>query len=232
MGGLQSGGKGHYCSPLPFTSIVELSPGWKFWFLFCSLLGDGDMAVSNTVGSNTFDVLFSLGVPWLIKATVWNAPFEVSSRGLFVSCFFIAGSVVIALLVLYLNSWVLNKKIGCIFLVIYFIFLGASVSMEMFVFGRSRLPMCNIEVWTFFLDNHFHLVRKGCISRLWSWKRFCEQTDKMNFAIPWAGEVVATSFPGSFSFKMEERKGKRKHTRLDWQTSYDHLSLVRTKNFI
>ena len=104
------------------------------------------MAVSNTVGSNTFDVLFSLGVPWLIKATVWNAPFEVSSRGLFVSCFFIAGSVAIALLVLYLNSWVLNKKIGCIFLVIYFIFLGASVSMEMFVFGRSRLPMCDIEV--------------------------------------------------------------------------------------
>ena len=132
--------------------LYLLPPLWSFChsensdFLFCSLAGDGDMAVSNTVGSNTFDVLFSLGVPWLIKATVWNAPFEVSSRGLFVSCFFIAGSVAIALLVLYLNSWVLDKTVGCIFLVIYFIFLGTSVSMELFVFSRSRLPMCNIEV--------------------------------------------------------------------------------------
>ena len=49
------------------------------------------MAGSNTVGSNTFDVLLCLGVPWLIKAAVWNAPIEISSRGLFVSCFFIVG---------------------------------------------------------------------------------------------------------------------------------------------
>ena len=47
---------------------------------------------------------------------------------------------------LYLNNWVLNQKVGCIFLVIYFIFLGTSVSMEMYVFGRFRLPMCTIEV--------------------------------------------------------------------------------------
>ena len=158
------------------------------------------MAVSNTVGSNTFDVLLCLGVPWLIKAAAWNAPIEISSRGLFVSCFFIVGSVAIAFFVLYLNNWVLNQKVGCIFIVIYFIFLGTSVSMEMFVFGRFRLPMCSIEVWIFFFDSHFHFVFKGCISRLWSWKRFGEQTDKINFPIAWAGEVVATSFPGRFSF--------------------------------
>ena len=104
------------------------------------------MAVSNTVGSNTFDVLLCLGVPWLIKAAAWNAPIEISSRGLFVSCFFIVGSVAIAFFVLYLNNWVLNQKVGCLFVVIYFIFLGTSVSMEMFVFGRFRLPMCSIEV--------------------------------------------------------------------------------------
>ena len=160
------------------------------------------MAVSNTVGSNTFDVLLCLGLPWLIKAAAWNVPIEISSRGLFVSCFFIVGSVAIAFFILYLNSWVLNQKVGCIFIVIYFIFLGASVSMEMFVFGRFYLPMCNIEVWIFLFDNHFHFVLKGCISRLWSWKCFDEQTDKRNFAILWAGEVVATSFPGKFLLRL------------------------------
>lgn len=114
--------------------------------LFIARKGDGDMAVSNTVGSNTFDVLLCLGVPWLIKSAAWNAPIEISSRGLFVSCFFIVGSVAIAFFVLYLNSWVLNQKVGCFFIFIYFIFLGTSVSMEMFVFGRFRLPMCSIEV--------------------------------------------------------------------------------------
>ena len=29
--------------------------------------GHGDMAVSNAIGSNIFDVLICLGVPWLIK---------------------------------------------------------------------------------------------------------------------------------------------------------------------
>ena len=115
-------------------------------FFVLSGSGDGDMAVSNTVGSNTFDVLLCLGVPWLIKAAVWNAPIEISSRGLFVSCVFIVGSVAIAFFVLFWNRWVLNQKVGCFFLVIYFIFLGTSVSMEMFVFDTFRLPMCDIEV--------------------------------------------------------------------------------------
>lgn len=33
-----------------------------FWFYFSA--GLGDMAVSNTVGSNVFDILVGLGVPW------------------------------------------------------------------------------------------------------------------------------------------------------------------------
>lgn len=135
----------------PFTfyllpPLLSFPQGESSDFHFCSLSGDGDMALSNSVGSNTFDVLVCLGVPWLIKAAAWNAPIEVSSRGLFVSCFLIVGSVAIALFVLYLNSWVLNQKVGSIFIVIYFIFLGTSVSMEMFVYSRFRLPMCNIEV--------------------------------------------------------------------------------------
>ena len=104
------------------------------------------MAVSHTVGTNTFDILLSLGVPWLIRAVVWNAPVETGSRGLFASCVFIVGCVAIAFFVLYLNSWVLNQKVGCFFMVLYFIFLGTSVFMEMFVFDKFRLPMCSIEV--------------------------------------------------------------------------------------
>lgn len=32
--------------------------------------GHGDMAVSNAVGSNVFDILVCLGLPWLIQTTI------------------------------------------------------------------------------------------------------------------------------------------------------------------
>lgn len=30
--------------------------------------GHGSMGISNSIGSNTFDILLCLGLPWLIKA--------------------------------------------------------------------------------------------------------------------------------------------------------------------
>merc|ERR1719265_1070132 len=32
--------------------------------------GEGDMAVANALGSNVFDILLGLGVPWLLKAAM------------------------------------------------------------------------------------------------------------------------------------------------------------------
>ena len=32
--------------------------------------GHGDMAVSNSIGSNVFDILLGLGLPWFLSTTV------------------------------------------------------------------------------------------------------------------------------------------------------------------
>ena len=34
--------------------------------------GNGDMAVSNAIGSNVFDILMCLGLPWFIKVLFMN----------------------------------------------------------------------------------------------------------------------------------------------------------------
>lgn len=34
-----------------------------------SIAGHGSMGISNSIGSNTFDILLCLGLPWFIKAT-------------------------------------------------------------------------------------------------------------------------------------------------------------------
>lgn len=33
------------------------------------IAGHGSMGISNSIGSNTFDILLCLGLPWFIKAT-------------------------------------------------------------------------------------------------------------------------------------------------------------------
>merc|ERR1712012_521809 len=45
------------------TSIPEV-----FSSLIVSKQGKGSMAVSNSIGSNTFDILICLGLPWLCKS--------------------------------------------------------------------------------------------------------------------------------------------------------------------
>ena len=51
--------------------------------------GHGDMAVSNAIGSNVFDILVCLGIPWFIQTAIINPGSEIKvlhKGSLFVSC--------------------------------------------------------------------------------------------------------------------------------------------------
>ncbi len=49
------------------------------FFLITFVAGLGDMAVSNTIGSNVFDILVGLGVPWAIQTMCVSYGSEVTS---------------------------------------------------------------------------------------------------------------------------------------------------------
>lgn len=51
--------------------------------------GLGDMAVSNAVGSNVFDILVCLGLPWFIQTAIIQpgSHVNVTSRGQFYSIY-------------------------------------------------------------------------------------------------------------------------------------------------
>ena len=106
------------------------------------------MAVSHTVGSNVFDILICLGIPWLIKTTMfgYDSTVVIDSHGLFISCFFIMGSLAVGIIIMYYYDFVLNKKVGIIYLVFYFIFMGISIGVEFHSFSKYNEPMCVVNI--------------------------------------------------------------------------------------
>lgn len=47
------------------------------------ITGYGDMAVSNAIGSNVFDILVCLGLPWFLQTAIFNpgSTVKVYSKG-------------------------------------------------------------------------------------------------------------------------------------------------------
>ena len=47
---------------------------------YFTFVGQGDMAVSNSIGSNVFDILIGLAVPWFIKTAISHPGSKVRYR--------------------------------------------------------------------------------------------------------------------------------------------------------
>jgi K+-dependent Na+/Ca+ exchanger-like protein len=87
--------------------------------------GEGDMAVSNALGSNVFDILIVLGVPWTIKAGFMGK--DVLFIGKWDELIYDI-IVLIVCLVLFVgcliaHKWYLTRKVGLLLLGVYIAFL-------------------------------------------------------------------------------------------------------------
>ena len=73
--------------------------------------GHGDMAVSNSLGSNVFDILLCLGLPWLLESALHNGgTVEILSSGLVYSSLTLLATVAFLLISIGMNKWKLNKQ--------------------------------------------------------------------------------------------------------------------------
>ncbi|XP_065051779.1 sodium/potassium/calcium exchanger 4-like [Rhopilema esculentum] len=114
--------------------------------LIVSRQGLGDMAVSNSIGSNVFDILIGLAFPWFIHTAIISPGSEVSvnSRGLKYSVILLLGSVLLTVLTIHVNKWRLDRKTGVIFTLLYLIFVTISCLIEFNIFGFVNLPVCSL----------------------------------------------------------------------------------------
>ncbi|KAK9730660.1 Sodium/calcium exchanger protein [Popillia japonica] len=106
--------------------------------------GYGDMAVSNAVGSNVFDILVCLGLPWFIQTAIIKPGSHVNviSKGLTYSTLSLLSTVVFLVGATHMNGWKLDRRYGIILMIWYLIFISFASMYELNVFGPLNPPEC------------------------------------------------------------------------------------------
>lgn len=134
--------------PDSVTGLTFLAAGTSIPEVISSVIvarqGLGCMGFSNTVGSNTFDLLICLGLPWLIKSSFVSLGYiEIHSGGLEYSAVILVSSVAILYAAIALNGFVLDRKVGIGCILMYIVFITFACMLEMNVFFPVNLPPCD-----------------------------------------------------------------------------------------
>ncbi|KPP62535.1 hypothetical protein Z043_119273, partial [Scleropages formosus] len=109
-----------------------------------SVTGKRDMAMSNVIGSNVFDML-CLGLPWFIKTVVMDASSHVAvnSTGLLYTACTLLLSVFLLFMAVHLNHWRLDWKLGLTCLFFYILFTTLAILYELGIIGNNPVTFCN-----------------------------------------------------------------------------------------
>merc|ERR1719171_2767734 len=113
--------------------------------------GHGDMAVSSSIGSNIFDVLIGLPVPWFLGALIYENTVNpnsitVNSEALAVMILLLFVMVALVITTIHLTGWVLSIKLGLMMMALYFVFLVFALLLDQKVIfpecvdGRPKIP--------------------------------------------------------------------------------------------
>lgn len=110
-------------------------------------LGFGSMGISNSIGSNTFDILLCLGLPWFIKSAFMPTRenhhyITIQSSGLEYSTISLLSTLFLLYMTFFCNKFMLDRKVGIICLVMYACFLILASVIELNVFFVVNLPTC------------------------------------------------------------------------------------------
>ena len=112
--------------PPVIVALTILAAGTSVPDLFASVVvarqGRGDMAVANAVGSNVFDILVGLGLPWLLVLVFQGGVIEIGITDLFTSTLILLGTVVL-LFVFLTTGHRLTRLEGLILVLTYVLYV-------------------------------------------------------------------------------------------------------------
>jgi sodium/potassium/calcium exchanger 2 len=95
--------------------------------------GKGDMAVSSSIGSNIFDVLVGLPLPWLVFG-IWQViqgkegAVDVEASSITISIVILFAMLVAVIVTIAANKWMMTRTLGGIMFVLYFAFVAQDLA--------------------------------------------------------------------------------------------------------
>ena len=92
--------------------------------------GQGDMAVSNAIGSNVFDILLGLGIPWTLNGLIYGVSLDVDADNLVPLSLILIGTLAAVYIVALLSGFRLSTPVGIFFFSLYFGFVGYNLLHE------------------------------------------------------------------------------------------------------
>ncbi|XP_061704115.1 sodium/potassium/calcium exchanger 3-like isoform X1 [Cydia pomonella] len=137
--------------PDSITGLTILAAGTSLPEAVSSVLvtnqGHGTMGISNTIGSNTFDILLCLGLPWLVKSLFYPASpknhwVAINSSGLSYSAISLLSTLFALYGSLALNKFRLDCRVGVACAALYLGYLALAALIELNVFFPVNLPVC------------------------------------------------------------------------------------------
>eukprot|EP01062_Namystynia_karyoxenos_P065865 TRINITY_DN59915_c0_g1_i1.p1 TRINITY_DN59915_c0_g1~~TRINITY_DN59915_c0_g1_i1.p1 ORF type:complete len:884 (+),score=293.61 TRINITY_DN59915_c0_g1_i1:87-2654(+) len=97
-------------------------------------MGMADMAVSNALGSNVFNIFAGLGFPWFLSSVIDGKPVQVSKKGIVIPTLILLAVLVFFLYTLRSFNFQLRPKVGKIFMCVMVLYWTWTLLNE-FVFG-------------------------------------------------------------------------------------------------
>ena len=83
----------------------------------------GGMAISNVIGSNIFDILIGLGLPFLLIILISGGNINLQVDNLDMSAWFLLASVVVLFGLFMINKWYVSKKMGVFLILLYIAYI-------------------------------------------------------------------------------------------------------------
>lgn len=110
------------------TSVPDLLSS-----IIVARMGEGDMAVSSSIGSNIFDILVGLPVPWIAYTAYPGKPNTVSvgAEGVGISITILVAMIALIIFTIHFNGWKLTKSAGIMMFVFYFAFVAQAIVREL-----------------------------------------------------------------------------------------------------
>ncbi|XP_074658842.1 sodium/potassium/calcium exchanger 5-like [Tubulanus polymorphus] len=111
--------------------------------LLATRMGYGDMAVSNIIGSNVFDLLCS-GLPWLISTAIVdpNSVIPVAGGSLLFTLISLFVTSLVTIVGFVIFKWKMTVKLGIYNLICYLLFVMFALLYQFNFFGIVNLPLC------------------------------------------------------------------------------------------